>query len=142
MGGPCQPSPLFKGPETLALKVHPVVQDAHDFDRALRRRAVHQDVTSAATATRDVQRTETGQNLVSGLRARNVRTIGKLADGPNERVAVNARLPRAKFLSGPFDDVREVELSGAAETDAPSLLWSRGLYSAVLEMTLSERLFK
>ncbi len=89
---------------------------------AQRRRAVHQDVTSATTVARDVQRTETGQNLVSDLRARNVRTIRKLADGPNERVTINARLPRAKFLSGPFDDVREVEFCGAAETDAPSLL--------------------
>ena len=53
---------LVQGTWTVALKVHPVVQDAHDFDRAQRRRAVHQDVTSATTVARDVQRTETGQN--------------------------------------------------------------------------------
>ena len=126
MGAALSAFVLVQGNWSLALKVHPVVQDAHDFDRALRRRAVHQDVTSATTAARDVQRTETGQNLVSGPRACKVRTIGKLANRPDERIAVDARLPRAEFLRGPFDDVREVELSGSAETDAPSLLGHAG----------------
>jgi hypothetical protein len=123
----------------MALKVHSIVQDAHDFDRAVWRPTVHQEVTSAATAPCDVQRAKTGQDLFAGLGARNIGTIGKLANGLNERVAIDARLPHAKTLSGPSDDVREVDLGGGAETDAPSPLGHRKVYSAVLEMTLSER---
>lgn len=127
---------------SLALKVHPIVQDAYDFDRALRRCTVHHEVTSTTTVPRDVERSKTGQDLVTGLRARNIGTLGKLANGLNERVAIDARLPRAKILSGPFDYVREVEFGGGAETDAPSPLGHCRLYSAVLEKTLSERSFK
>ena len=39
---------------SLALKVHPVVQDACDFDRALRRGPVHQEMTSTTAAPCDV----------------------------------------------------------------------------------------
>ena len=126
MGAALSAFVLVQGNWSLALKVHPVVQDAHDFDRALRRRAVHQDVASATTAARDVQRTETGRISSRALEPVTIRTIGKFANGPDERIAVDARLPRAEFLSGPFDDVREVELSGSAETDAPSLLGHAG----------------
>jgi hypothetical protein len=103
----------------VAQKVHPVVQNADDFDRALRRCAIHEEVTSTATAPRHVERAKAGHDFVPGLRPSDTRTIAKLGDRQNERVAIDARLSRAKILSGPFEDVREVEFRGGAETDAP-----------------------
>jgi hypothetical protein len=89
-----------------------------------------------------MERAKTWHDLVPGLRARNIGAVGKLADRLNERVAIDARLSRAKILGGPLQDVREVEFGGGAETDAPSPPDHAALYSAVLEMTLSERSFK
>jgi hypothetical protein len=109
----------------VAPNVHPIVQDAYDFDRPVRRCAVDQEVTTT-TAPRDMESTKTGRNFVAALGARNIGTLGKLANGLNERVAIDARLPGAKILSGPFDDIREVEFRGRAETDAPSPLGHSG----------------
>ena len=89
-------------------------------------RAFHEEVTSTATVPRNVERSKTGHDLVAGLRARNIGTVGKLADRQNERVAINTRLSRAKILGGPFEDVGEVEFGGGAEADAPSLLGHAG----------------
>src|SRR6516165_4322828 len=61
---------------SLALNVHPIVQDAYDFDRSVRRRAVHQEVTSTTTAPRDMERTKTGRDFVAALGARNIGTLG------------------------------------------------------------------
>jgi hypothetical protein len=52
-GSRSHPAPLFAalvtGKWNMALKVHSVVEDAHDFDRALWRGPAHQEVTSATT---------------------------------------------------------------------------------------------
>ena len=91
---------------------------------------------------RDVERTKTRHDLPSGFGARNIGTIGKFADRLNKRIPIDTRLPRAKILSGPFDDIREVEFCGSAESDAPSPLGHWRIYPAALEMTFSERSFK
>jgi hypothetical protein len=83
-------SALVRGKWSVALKVHPVVQDAYDFDRALRRCAVDEEVTSTTAAARNVERAKTGHDLVPGLRARNIGTLGKLANRLDERVAIGA----------------------------------------------------
>jgi hypothetical protein len=51
-------------------------------------------------------------------------------------------LPRAKILSGPFDDIRKIDFCSSAEADAPFPLGHWRTYPAVLEMTFSERSFK
>lgn len=127
----------------MTLKVHSVVQDPYDFDfdRHFSGHSVHQEVTSAPTVSRYVDRAKTRHDLVSSFRARNIRTVGKFANRLNERILIDARLSRAVILSGPFDDIRKVEFCGSAEADAPSPLGHRS-YPAALEMTFSERSFK
>src|SRR5208337_2254355 len=92
--GPLAPA-LVGGGWDVALKVHPVVQNADDFDRVLRRRAVHEEMASTTTVPSNMERAKTGHDLVPRLRVRNIGTIGKLADRLNEGVAIDARLPHA-----------------------------------------------
>lgn len=105
----------------MALKVHPVVEDAHDFDRALRSDAVHQEVASATTASCDVERAKTRRDFVPGFGARNLRTIGEFANRLNQNVSIDARLSRSEILSGPFQNIGEIDFRGSAEADAPWL---------------------
>ena len=106
----------------MAPKVHSIVEDTHDFDRALRCDPVHQEMASATAAPRNVERAKTRHDLVSGLGACNIGTVSKIANRLNERVPIDPRLSRAKILGGPFEDVRKVEFCGSAETNAPSPL--------------------
>lgn len=103
-------------------KVHSVVQDADNLDGRFGCNSVHQEVTSATSVSRDVERVKTPHDLVAGPRPRNVRTVRKFGDRLNERVPINSRLSGAEILSAPFQDVRKIELCGSAETDAPFLL--------------------
>ena len=126
----------------MTLKIHSLVQDLYDFDRHSWGHPVHQEVTSAPTVSRNVDRAKTWHDLISGFGARNIGTFGKFANRLNERILIGTRLSRAKVLSGPFYDIRKVELCGSAEADAPSPLGHWGSYPAALEMTFSERSFK
>jgi hypothetical protein len=81
------------------------------FDRAVWRYSVHQEVASTTTLPRNVERPKTRYDLVSGLGAGDIGTVGKFADRLNHDVAVDTRLSRAKILSGPFEDIREVQIS-------------------------------
>jgi hypothetical protein len=81
---------LVSGQWNVALKVHSVVQNTNDFDRSFGCYPVHQEVTSATSVSRDVERTETRHDLVSDLGARNVRTFDKFADRLNDRVPINS----------------------------------------------------
>src|SRR6185436_8660652 len=92
----------------VTLKIHPLVQDSYDFDRCFWGHPVHQEVTPAPTAARDVNRAKAWHDLVSSFGAQNIRTFGKFANHPNERLLIDARLSRAKIFSGPFDDIRKV----------------------------------
>jgi hypothetical protein len=83
---------------------------------------VHQDVTSVPTVSRNVDRAKTWHDLISSFGARNIGTFGKFANRLNEPILIDTRLSRAKIFSGPFDDIRKVELRGSAEADAPSPL--------------------
>jgi hypothetical protein len=125
----------------VTLKVHSLVQDSYDFDCYSRGHPVHQEVTSAPTMPRDVERTKTRHDLTSGFGACNIGTVGKFANRLNECVPVDSRLPRAKILGGPFDDIRKVEFCGSAEANAPSPLGHWRIYPA-FEMIFSERSFK
>ena len=98
----------------VAPKVHSVVEDPHDFDRAVWRCPIHQEVTSATTVSRNVERAKTWHDLVSSLRAHDIGTVGTFANRLDKRVPIDARLPRAKILSGPFEDICEVEFCGNA----------------------------
>jgi hypothetical protein len=61
---------LSGGQWNVALKVHSVVEDAYDFDRAVWRYSIHQDLACTATLPRNVERPMTRYDLVSSLRAR------------------------------------------------------------------------
>jgi hypothetical protein len=111
----------------VTLKVHPVVQYSYDFDRCFWRHPVHQEVTSAPTVPRNVDRAKTWHDLISSFGARNIGTFCKFANRLNERVLIDTRLSRAKILSGPFDNIRKVEFCGSAEADAPSPLGHWGV---------------
>jgi hypothetical protein len=110
---------LSAGQWNVALKVHSVVEDAYDFDRAVWRYPVHQEVASTTTVPRNMERPKTRYDLVSRLGTREIWTVGKFADCLNDGVPVDTRLSRAKILSGPFEDIRKVEFCGGAEPDVP-----------------------
>ena len=122
---------------SLAPKVHPVVKDADDLDEPIRPCAIHEQVTPTPAMPRDVERAKTGDDLVAGLRAWNIGTVGKLADRLSD-APIRARLSDAKILGDPSEDVREIEFGLRAEADTPAPL-GRGLYSADREASLSER---
>ena len=65
-------------------------------------------MASTTTLPRNVERPKTRYDLISGLGTRDIETIGKFADRPDDGVAVDTRLSRAKILSGPFEDIRKV----------------------------------
>jgi len=98
----------------VALKVHSVVEDAYDLDRSLWCDSVHQEVTSATTVSRDVERAKTRHDLVSSFRARDIGAVGKFADRLDKRVSIGTRLPSAKILGCPFEDICKVEFCGGA----------------------------
>ena len=106
----------------MALKVHSVVQDSHDFDRGLWSHPVHQEVTAAPSVSCNMDRPKTWRDLISSLGARNIGAFGKFANRLNERLLIDTRLSRAKIFGGPFDDIRKVEFCGGAEANAPSQL--------------------
>ena len=133
---------LVGGRWDVAPKVHSVVEDTHDFDRALRRDPVHQEMASPTAAPRNVERAKACHDLVPGPRVRYIGTVGKLANRLNKGIPIDARLSRAKILGAPFEDVGKVDFCGSAETNVPSSLGHEALYSALREMTFSERSFK
>lgn len=75
---------LVGGKWNVPLKVHSVVEDAHDIDRASWGDAVHQEVPSTPTVSRNVQRAKTRHDLVSGFGAHNIGTAGEFANRPKE----------------------------------------------------------
>jgi hypothetical protein len=93
---------------------------------------------STTTLPRNVERPKARYDLVSGLGARGIGTVGEFADRLNDGVAVDTRLSRAKILGGPFKDIRKVEFCGGAEPDVPFPLDQEGPYSDVLEITFSD----
>jgi len=103
----------------VTLKIHSIVQYPHDLDRCFWSYPIHQEVTSAPPVSRHVDRAKTWHDLISGFGARNIGTVGKFTNRQNERTLIDARLSHAKILSGPFDDVREVEFRSGTEADAP-----------------------
>jgi len=106
----------------VASEIHSVVEDSHDFDRAVRRDPVHQEMAPPTATPRNVERAKAWHDLVPGLGARYIGTVSKFANRLNKGVPIDARLSRAKILSGPFEDVGKVDFRGSAETNAPSLV--------------------
>src|SRR5262249_46409786 len=96
---------FIRGNGSVALQVHSVVKDAQDFDGALCCCPVHQKMAPTTPVARNVERTKTRHDFVTGLGACDIGSVGKLANRLNERVPIDTRLPRAKILSRPFEDV-------------------------------------
>ena len=69
-------------------------------------------------------------------------TVGEFADRLNEGIPIEASLPASEILCRPSENICEIELSGDTKTDAPFWLGHQALYSAVPEITFSERPFK
>lgn len=68
---PCDAAVLFGalvgGRWDVAPKVHSVVEDAHDFDRAVRRSPVHQEMASTTTPSRNKERAKACHDVVAGF---------------------------------------------------------------------------
>jgi hypothetical protein len=126
----------------VALNVHSVVEDAYDFDRAFWSDSVHQEEAATTTVPRNMQRTKTRHDLVPGPGSHDIGTAGQFANRLNECVPIDTRLSGAKIFRRPFENIRKIEFRSGTETDTPSPLGHKGFYSAVLEMTFSERSFK
>jgi len=107
------------GKRKVPWQVHAIMQDARDLNGPFCGNPIHQQVATATTMSRNMERAQPPQNLVSGPRPRNVGTIGEFTDGPNDRVSIGVGLARAEVLSGPFENIRQVELCGSAEANAP-----------------------
>ena len=118
---------LVGGKWKVTLKVHSVVQNSYDFDRCFWGHPVHQEVASAPTVSRNVDRAKTWHDRFSSFGAGNIGTFGKFANRQNKRSLIDTRLSRTKILNGPFDDIRKVEFCGSAEADPPSPLGHWGL---------------
>lgn len=123
----CILAAFVTGRWNVALKVHSFVEDAYNLDRSLWCAPVHQEVTSATTVSRNVERAKTRHDLVASFRARKIGTVGKFGDCPDKGVSIGTRLPRAKILGGPFEDVRKVEFCGGTQADAPSRFGHAGV---------------
>ncbi len=140
------PKPLIDavvfGRRKVALQIHAVVQNAHDLDDASCGYPVQKQVPSATAVSGNMKRAETSRNLVPAPGPGNVGTVGKLADGLEQYIPIKSRLVRSEILSASSDEICEIELRGGAEPNAPVALDHEAPYSAVLEMTLSERSFK
>lgn len=98
------------------------MQDAYDFDDPSWSCPVQQEVTSAAALSRNVKRAEIWKNFVSGLRARDVRAVAKFSYHLDDRVAINSGLSRTEALSGPCQDICEIEFRCGAEANTPFAL--------------------
>ena len=122
----------------VSLKIYPFVEDTHDFDHAVWCCPIHQEVTSAAPPPRNVERAKTCHDLVPGLGAYDIWAVGEFTDRVDERVPINTRLTRAKILSGPFEDVGEVDFCGRAESNLPSPLGHETLFGCSGDNLLRE----
>jgi hypothetical protein len=109
-------------------KVHSVVEDTHDLDRALGRDPVHQEMASPTAAPRNVERAKACHDLVPGPGARYTGTVGELANRLNQGVPIDARLSRTKILGAPFKDVGKIDFCGGAQPNAPSSLGHAALF--------------
>lgn len=112
----------------MASKVHPIVEDSHDFNRA-GPHSIHQEMTCVSAAPCDMERPKAGHDVVPRRRARNVRANREVADRVDESVPVETRLLRAEILDSPFEDVGEIDLCGGTETNSPFSLSHQGALS-------------
>ena len=85
-------------------------------------------MASAPALSRNMEGAKTRHDLFPGLGACNIGTICKFTDRLNDSVPIDPRLSRAKILSGPFEEVRNVEPCGSARTNAPSPLGHENLF--------------
>jgi hypothetical protein len=69
-------------------QIHLVVQNSADFYDLPLGDPVEEEVTSAPTVPGDVKRTEARHDVVARLRADQIGTVRKLADRPNQRIAI------------------------------------------------------
>jgi hypothetical protein len=67
-------------------------------------------------------------DLVSGFGACNLRAVGEFANRLNRHVPIDARLSRPEILSGPFQNIRNIDFRGCAEADAPLLPGHQALF--------------
>jgi hypothetical protein len=100
-------------------QIHLVVQDTTDFDDPAFDSPIQEEVTSRPTMPGNMECAEARHDLVARFRSRDVGTVGKLADRPNECVPIDPGLPRAEILSCPLQNVCEIEFGDSAKANAP-----------------------
>jgi hypothetical protein len=101
-------------------EVHGIVQDPHDFDHIRLRHTVEDEMPPAPPAARDVERPQTGENLVAGDAPRRLWACRKVCQRRDEDLPVCASLCRAEGLPGPLQNRPEILFSRPAEADSPT----------------------
>src|SRR5262249_34828146 len=100
-------------------QLHLIVQDAADLDTPCDN-TIYEQVTSPPTAPGNMERTQTRHDLVARFRSSHIGAMRKFADRTQERGAIHSGLARPKVIGRPSENVREIEFSDSAETNAPS----------------------
>jgi len=94
------------------------VHDAHNLYRVCTRDAVQDEVSPATSATRHVERAQTGQNVITLPAAKDVGTFSEGGERGRQRVAIDASLVQAERVGRPPEDRLEVVFGRLAQPDA------------------------
>ena len=81
----------------MASQVHPIMQDAHDFNRAILLDAIHQEVASATPLSGYAECAQPRKEIIPRPGARNIGAVGEFANRLNDHALIDARLPFAEF---------------------------------------------
>jgi len=130
---------LFKVRRNMTRQIHCIVQNANDLNHLPGCRAIHDEMPSAPTFARDMQRPKIGENFVTGDAAKHIGASFERRERFGKRDSVNLKLAVAEFVLGVFQDAGEILFSLITEANPPAR--SRQL-SPVSAATLSASLLR
>ena len=110
----------------MSREIHSVVKNADYVDDVLMSCAVHDDMPSPATMTRDVDRPDAGPQIVTREASKNVRARVEFGNGGKNCRFVGGFLTRAKNVAGIGEDADEILLRLRTEDDTPRFVGHDG----------------
>jgi hypothetical protein len=114
------------------------VQDAQDLDRLVLC-AIHQKVTPATAAARNVDGPKPAQDFVPRLRSDDIGSLGELRDRLQQGITISPGLSGAEILGRPFEDIGEIDLGGGAKPNTLCRLGHAADYFVGPAITLPAR---
>ena len=90
--------------------VHRVVQNPHDVDRALARRAIEDEMSSSSALPCNMERAQAGLDVIPRAAIGRKRIIGQCNERADERLAIDRCLSSPELLGGPLKDSHKVVL--------------------------------